>query len=50
VGGIVDDEWTAHYTRLGAAFILGGGDQQFLYSGAVARYKFLSGLKLGGGK
>jgi 2-keto-3-deoxy-L-rhamnonate aldolase RhmA len=44
VGGVYDDEWAARYLRMGARFILGGSDQQFLFSAAKARYAFLAGL------
>ena len=44
VGGVYDDEWAARYLRMGARLILGGTDQQFLFSGAVARYAYLDGI------
>ena len=44
VGGVYDDVWAPKYVQMGARFILGGSDQQFLFSAASARAKFLSGL------
>jgi 2-keto-3-deoxy-L-rhamnonate aldolase RhmA len=44
VGGVYDDVWAPKYVQMGARFILGGSDQQFLFSAASARATFLAGL------
>jgi 2-keto-3-deoxy-L-rhamnonate aldolase RhmA len=43
VGGVYDDVWAPRYLEMGARFILAGSDQQFLFSGASARHRFLAG-------
>src|SRR5208283_5354100 len=37
VGGVYDDVWAPKYVQMGARFILGGSDQQFLFAAASAR-------------
>ena len=44
MGGIYDEEWSRFYVDMGARFLLGGGDQSFIMSGAMARAKYLNGL------
>ena len=46
IGGVYDDEWAPRYLKMGARFILAGSDQQFLFSGAKARFGFLEGVKV----
>jgi 2-keto-3-deoxy-L-rhamnonate aldolase RhmA len=45
VGGVYDDVWAPKYVQMGARFILGGSDQQFLFAAASARATFLNALK-----
>jgi len=44
MGGVYDQDAAARYIGLGARFILGGSDHQFLLTGASARASFLRGL------
>ncbi len=44
MGGVYDEQWAAHYIRLGARFILGGGDHGFIVGAGTARSAFLRGL------
>ena len=44
MGGVYDDVWAPTYVKLGARFILGGSDHNFIMAGAGARASFLSSL------
>jgi 2-keto-3-deoxy-L-rhamnonate aldolase RhmA len=44
MGGVYDEVWAPRYVRMGARFVLGGSDQQFLLAAASARAAFLAGL------
>ncbi|MGG5819724.1 HpcH/HpaI aldolase family protein [Falsiroseomonas sp. HW251] len=49
MGGVYDETAAAEYIRLGARFVLGGGDHGFVMAAAGARAKFLRGLDPRGG-
>jgi 2-keto-3-deoxy-L-rhamnonate aldolase RhmA len=44
MGGVYDEQWAAHYIGLGARFVLGSGDHNFILSAGTARSRFLRGL------
>ncbi len=44
MGGIRDETWSRTYVGMGARFMTGGSDEQFLMAGAKARAAFLNGL------
>jgi 2-keto-3-deoxy-L-rhamnonate aldolase RhmA len=44
MGGVYDETYARTYLALGARFVLGGSDHQFLLEGGSARAKFLRGL------
>ncbi len=46
MGGVYDEQWATHYIRLGARFVLGGGDHGFLLAAGQARSAFLRGIPL----
>ena len=44
MGGIYDEQWSKFYVDMGARFMLGGSDQSFVMTAAMARAKFLNSL------
>jgi len=46
VGGVYDEVWAPRYLRMGARFILAGSDQQFLFSAASERAKFIADIEI----
>ncbi|MGH7118614.1 MAG: HpcH/HpaI aldolase family protein [Acetobacteraceae bacterium] len=46
MGGVYDEQWAAHYIRLGARFVLGGGDHAFILGAGTARSQFLRSVSL----
>lgn len=47
MGGVYDEVVARDYIALGARFVLGGSDHNFVMAGAAARSKFLRGLAAG---